>query len=203
MTSLDPNWTLCAQVWQSDLAKIGITFNIEEIESAEYYELHNDQDIGGYHLQMWGTGRLTRDPAIFFNTQQEYFGGADNTYGWVNEEYAELIDEAKVELDEDKRREMYQRLNEIIVTKSPMIQFHTGVGLSVASKKLRGMTQDLIGTDTFWHAYIEDAGSIARTLWFVGRRGNPLVVSGCSHTTAAGAPSGTGGGRRQSSVMVL
>jgi peptide/nickel transport system substrate-binding protein len=156
VTSLDPNWTLCAQVWQADLAKIGITLNIEEVESAEYYEIHNDRDVGGYHLQMWGTGRLTRDPAIFFNTQQEYFGGENNTYGWVNEEYAELIEKAKVELDEEKRREMYQRLNEIIVIESPMIQFHTGVGLSVAAKKLKGLTEDLIGTTTFWHAYIED-----------------------------------------------
>ena len=147
-----PEWTLYLQVWQADLAKIGITLNLTEFESAEFYEIARDPDLGGYHLSVWGTGRTKRDPAIFFQTQQQYFGGpADsdyvNPFGWVSEEMNDAVMAGMVELDPAKRAEFYQKANEVLTTEQPMINVISNNQLMAYNTKVKGLEADLLG---FW-----------------------------------------------------
>ncbi len=166
-----PEWTLYLQVWQADLAKIGVTLNITEFETAEFYEAARDPDLVGYHLAVWGTGRTKRDPAIFFQTQQQYWGakpeeedaetegteaedaeekkgsGRVNPFGWVSEEMDEAVVAASVELDTDKRAALYQKANEILTTELPMINVISNNQLMAYNTKVQGLEADLLG---FW-----------------------------------------------------
>jgi len=147
-----PEWTLYLQVWQADLKKIGITLNITEYETAEFYEVARDKDLGGNNLAVWGTGRTKRDPAILFQTQQQYFGGPEgseyvNPYGWVNEEMHNAVAAGMVELDPAKRAALYQKANEILTTELPMINLNSNNQLMAFSKAVKGLEADLLG---FW-----------------------------------------------------
>lgn len=154
-TGMSADWKLYGQIWQSDLKKIGINMTITEVETAQFYELAGKKDLGGNHLMPWGNGRCKRDPAILFQTQQQYWGGTRNPYGWVNEEYGKLIDDARVETDQEKRKTMYQRANEILVEQLPIIHLSTNGGFSVFSKKVKGVELDLLDYLIFSKAYLE------------------------------------------------
>ncbi len=145
-----PEWKIYAQIWQADLAKIGITLKIDEFENAKFYEIAlNNPGLDGYNLAGWSTGRVKRDPAIFFQTQQQYAAGEKaglaNPYGWYNAEYEECVANGRTELDPEKRAEYYQRANEILVDELPMIQVVTNPYLAGLNKQVKGLYADLLG----------------------------------------------------------
>lgn len=153
-----PEWKIYAQIWQSDLAKIGVTLKIDEFENAKFYEIAlNNPDLDGYDLAGWGTGRTKRDPAIFFQTQQQYAAGEKaglaNPYGWYNEEYENLVAQGRIELDPEVRAELYQRANEILVEELPMIQVCSNTYVAGLHNDVQGIYTDLLGMygfDLLW-----------------------------------------------------
>jgi ABC-type transport system substrate-binding protein len=147
-----PEWTLAFQIWQADLAKIDVTLNIVEVELTEFYEIARMPDLDGNNLAGWGTGRTKRDPAIFFQTQQQYFGGPAgsdyvNPFGWVSEDMNDAVVAAMVERDPDKRSELYQTANEILTVEQPMINYRSNPQLVAYNTKVEGLEADLLG---FW-----------------------------------------------------
>lgn len=154
-----PEWKIYAQIWQSDLAKIGITLKIDEFENAKFYEIAQSADLGGYNLAGWGTGRTKRDPAIFFQTQPQYGAGEKsgivNPYGWYNAEYEDCVTKGRTELDPVKRAEYYQRANEILVDELPMIQVVTTPYVAGMSKEVKGLYADLLGFYGFDQVWLD------------------------------------------------
>jgi ABC-type transport system substrate-binding protein len=145
-----PEWKLYVQIWQSDLAKIGVTLKIVEYERAKFLDIVlKTDDLEGFHLATWGTGRTKRDPAIFFQTQQQYGPGAAagmaNPYGWYDAEYEACAADGATELDLDARRALYQRANEILVEELPMIQVTTNPQVAGLAKSVTGLYADLLG----------------------------------------------------------
>ena len=139
-----PGMKLFCLIWQADLAKIGVTLNVQEVENARFYEIGGDGDLLGFALHPWLNGRTTRDPAIFLGTQANYRGGAGNRYGWVNDELEKLVDDAAVGLDIDERTKMYQRCNEILTEELPMINVVTNPRIFVWNKDFKDVHYDLI-----------------------------------------------------------
>ncbi len=155
-----PEWKIYAQIWQSDLAKIGITLKIDEFENAKFYEIAlNNPGLDGYNLAGWATGRTKRDPAIFFQTQQQYAAGEKagmkNPYGWYNAEYEDVVAKGRVELDPAKRATLYQKANEILVEELPMIQVVTNPYVAGLSKQVNGLYADLLGFYGFEEVWLD------------------------------------------------
>jgi peptide/nickel transport system substrate-binding protein len=154
VTSRWPQMKLFCLIWQADLAQIGVTLNVHEVEIARFYEIGGAGDLLGFGLHPWLNGRTSRDPAIFLGTQTNYRGDATvNKFGWVNEEIEQIVTDAAIELDLEKRRALYQRANEIIVDEQPMIQVATDPRVWIWSKKVQGPHIDLVGNitlDTAW-----------------------------------------------------
>ncbi len=150
---------LCSDL-QSDLAKIGITLKIDEFENAKFYEIAlNNPGLDGYNLAGWATGRTKRDPAIFFQTQQQYAAGEKagmkNPYGWYNAEYEDVVAKGRVELDPAKRATLYQKANEILVEELPMIQVVTNPYVAGLSKQVNGLYADLLGFYGFEEVWLD------------------------------------------------
>ncbi len=140
-----PQMKLFCLIWQQDLAKIGITLNVQDVESAEFYAIGGDPQLKGYYLHPWLTGRTTRDPAIFFATQTNYRGNSKNIYGYVNDQLETLIAQGAVETDAAKRTQIYQQTNQILVDDAPMLQVATNPRIWAATTKLQGVDIDLNG----------------------------------------------------------
>ncbi|MFB0546337.1 MAG: ABC transporter substrate-binding protein [Anaerolineae bacterium] len=148
-----PGWTDYALIWQADLAKIGVTLNVREVEVSKFYDIAADPNLEGSAVHPWATGRTKRDTAIFIFTQPQYV--SPNKYGWVNEEFEKLAEDAVVELDPEKRCEMYQRCNEIYMEDLPMLQIMNTVSVRAWHNDVKGPTDDLLGYLVLWKAWLD------------------------------------------------
>jgi peptide/nickel transport system substrate-binding protein len=140
-----PQMKLWGLVWQQDLAKIGVTLKINEVENAKFYEIGAASDLQGNDLIGWLNGRTTRDPAIFWSTQGNYRGNNMNPRGFVNEDLEKLVASGAVETDADKRKTIYQQLNQLAIDQSHVIAVATNPRIFAYKKAIQGATVDLNG----------------------------------------------------------
>jgi peptide/nickel transport system substrate-binding protein len=105
-----------AQVVQANLADVGIKLEIKPYESGTFSSLGAEakgadwKDIQLYH-QKWG---LPPDPA---NMMQWFLPEQIGVWNWErfnSAEFAELHGRALVELDPDKRHDMYVRMQDLM-----------------------------------------------------------------------------------------
>jgi peptide/nickel transport system substrate-binding protein len=149
VTAAWPQMKLFCLVWQQDLATIGVKLTVNEVENARFYQIGGDPHLLGFDLQPWINGRTTRDPAVFLGTQPQYRGDDVNPYGWRNSELVSLVASAATELDQSKRKTMYQRCNEILTTELPMINVATNPRLWAFNTKVTGVHIDMNGDIMF------------------------------------------------------
>ncbi|MCY4061294.1 MAG: ABC transporter substrate-binding protein [Chloroflexi bacterium] len=106
----NPDGARLLQVFQADLAQIGITLNIDEVEPAQYRPRALDLDFDG---AIFTYGRASKDPASLFGTTGVWRPGPEpiNLSGYTSEEYRRLVAAGQSEMDSARRQEIYQELN--------------------------------------------------------------------------------------------
>ncbi len=148
-THVTPRWPqmkLFMLIWQQDLEQIGISLTVNEVETAQFYEIGGAPDLLGFDVHPWLNARVGRDPAIFWSTQTNYRGDPEvNKFGFVNQELEDLVAEGAVEADQERRAEIYQRLNEIIVEEQHVIQVATDPRIWAFEPNVSGVAFDLNG----------------------------------------------------------
>ena len=104
------NYKLLAQIVQSDLAKVGLTCELEILEFNAYLDKLMDGDFGITCLQM----------ALEGDTQQlslaltaDYIGMANNAR-WSDERVEKLFQQAVETVDEDERTAIYEQIFTIV-----------------------------------------------------------------------------------------
>jgi peptide/nickel transport system substrate-binding protein len=140
-----PQMKLWGLIWQQDLAKIGVTLKINEVENAKFYEIGAANDFEGNDLIGWLNGRTTRDPAIFWSTQGNYRANNQNPRGFVNDDLEKQVASGAVETDPDKRKTIYQQLNQLAIDESHVIAVATNPRIFAYKKAVQGATVDLNG----------------------------------------------------------
>ncbi len=127
------------------------------MENAKFYEINGFKDLQGNDLQAWLNARVTRDPAIFWSTQRNYRGGpTTGTHAYLNEEMEKLVGAGAVEPDTEKRKRIYQQLNEIVLDSCHVIQVATNPRVWAYGKGVDGMRVDLNGN------LVVDQASVSR-----------------------------------------
>jgi ABC-type transport system substrate-binding protein len=147
----DKIWAL---IWKDDLAKIGVTLNVKEVETAEWYAIQGDDNLKGNGIHPWGTGRSNRDPHIFLSTQWPY-RPYDHPLGWSNQEMTDLMKQGALELDTEERRKIYQRCNEILIEDSPTLNLVASSNASAYLPHVKGVYYDLHGFMHFKEAWLD------------------------------------------------
>lgn len=105
-----------AQVYQADLAAIGVTATLEPLESASFFPRLT---AGDFDMVSFGTGEPILDPSAYFSgaavarTQRNFFGIEQDTE-WFHE-YSTLIAEAEKATDDAERKELYHQILMIMV----------------------------------------------------------------------------------------
>jgi ABC-type transport system substrate-binding protein len=110
-----PEWDLIAQLYQGDLAQIGIKMNIRKYDLAAWLDQVNNRKYTG----MWASTMLVLlgSPASSFANGR----GTDltsNNEGFNNERYAQLVANAGSEPDASKRKQIYSELNDNVIDES-------------------------------------------------------------------------------------
>jgi len=104
-----------AQMWQQTL---GVQVTVENLEPNYYY----DQIYTGQHGQIFGGGWCADypDPENFADVLF-YSQSLQNTGGYANPNLDGLLEQARVEQDINKRIELYQQAEQIIVNDAPVL----------------------------------------------------------------------------------
>ncbi len=114
-STANPDVAALAQMWKQYL---GVTITIQNIEPNFFL----DQTYAGHHGQMFGGGWCADYPDpenfadVLFHT-----GSQQNTGGYSNPSLDRLLDAARVEQDVNKRIQMYQQAEQMIVNDAPVL----------------------------------------------------------------------------------
>jgi peptide/nickel transport system substrate-binding protein len=142
----------CASIYQESLKKAGIQLKVKKVAADGYWS-----DVWlkqPFCAAYWGS-RPTADVALSttFKSDAEW-----NDTKWKNAEFDKLILEARVELNEAKRSEMYARAQEIVADDGGMVCF-------AISDYLDGYAKNVMGNDPHPRYDLAD-DRIAETGWF-------------------------------------
>ena len=110
--SLSPDTIRFVQMWQQDLAQIGVQMNIEEIQQAVWQENKNN----ALFTEAWGDvfGNSNRDPAVLF-LEAITFVPDRNPSRFSSPEYDALIEQLASEMDVERRNEIIHQLTDILL----------------------------------------------------------------------------------------
>jgi peptide/nickel transport system substrate-binding protein len=139
-----------ATVWKEQMAKIGVTVNIQVIPTDVYYsDGENSWLKCEFGITDWGS-RAT--PVTYFKLA--YVGnGPWSSSHWQDAEFDALVNQVSTEMDGKKRAELYKKLQRILIDRGPVIVPYFEKAVAGVSKKLNGVTLPSDWARTrFWNA---------------------------------------------------
>jgi len=147
-TGTDGNTRLMAAVFQQQLREVGIALDIRTFEFATFFA---DVTRGAYQLHSlrWVGGN--EDPDIFeyvFHSAKFSPHGANRTY-YANPRVDALIDQARGELDQNARKQIYAEIQQILAEDLPYINLWYVENVMVHTKRVRNLTLNPPGNYDF------------------------------------------------------
>jgi len=137
-TSTEETTRLLAAVMQQQLREIGVALDIRSFEFATFY---SDVTKGAFQLYSlrWISGN--EDPDIFyyaFHSSSFPPKHANRSY-YVNPEMDRLIDEGRSTLDQEKRKQIYRQVQQILARDLPYINLWYFDNVVVHSSRVRDL----------------------------------------------------------------
>ena len=129
----------CAQLMQAGAAELGITIRLESMQWPAKFDLFSDPDTALPMGTIWNYPNLPDpDQFMYVYLHSEEAGGGLNWAYYSNPEYDALVEEARSELDQDRRCELYREAQQIWVRDVPFIDIVVGHALSAAQENVHG-----------------------------------------------------------------
>ena len=138
-TGTEESTRLLAAVLQQQLREVGIVLDLRTFEFATFFA---DVTRGAYqmHSLRWVGGN--EDPDIFeyvFHSSKFPPHGANRTY-YSNPQVDALIDQARSVLDQETRKRLYGKIQQILAEDLPYIELWYQDNVMVCSKRVRNVT---------------------------------------------------------------
>ncbi|MBV9577304.1 MAG: ABC transporter substrate-binding protein [Chloroflexi bacterium] len=107
-----PEYATIAQIYQADLAKIGVTLNVQSMDIAALFDsIHNQKYNGVYTLNdSWAA----MEPVSMLAAGAS-LNPRQNNAGFKDDSYTALVDSARSEPDAAKRKQIYSQINDFIL----------------------------------------------------------------------------------------
>lgn len=129
-----PTTTQLAQLVKDQLAKANITMNITQLE---FTKIVDDQSKGNFQAALVGwSGRIDPDGNIY---NQFRTGGSLNDPKYSNKAVDDLLNQARSETDQAKRKELYQQVQKQIVEDAPFVFYRFNPAFMLARPNVQGM----------------------------------------------------------------
>lgn len=128
ITSPAPPWTDIAAKIKEDLAEIGIDVQIQQVQGAQLYEIYRAQDHDMV-LAQWGADYGDPDALgkPFAHARTTGDEAKIKQLAWrnmyTNAETSDMVEEAAAELDKERRAELYEEIQRIILDEGPFAIF--------------------------------------------------------------------------------
>jgi ABC-type transport system substrate-binding protein len=110
-----PEGSSIAQIYQSDLAQIGVKLNVQTLDSAVWLDqVNNRKYIGAY----WSTAtRANLLPGTMLSSSK-LTDPNNNNSGFKDDQNSQLIAAATSEPDSAKQKQIYQQMNQLLLDQS-------------------------------------------------------------------------------------
>lgn len=137
------------KMWKEEL---NIDVLLEEVEFEEYrnrvfnfdYDIARSSWVGDYI-----------DPSTFLDIfEAEY--GKNNRTGWYNSDYAKLIQDARKEVDLNKRNEIYYEAEKILINNAPIIPIKNGISIYLLNRNIKGIYPNAMDIHPLKEAYYDN-----------------------------------------------
>jgi dipeptide transport system substrate-binding protein len=151
----NPNARRMAELIQNDWSKIGVQAEIVSYEWGEYLERAKQVDRKGAVLLGW-TGD-NGDPDNFLAVLLGCDGvGEANRAQWCHQPFEDLIQQAKVISDNDKRADLYEQAQVIFKEQAPWATIAHSVVFKPVRKEVKNFKIDPFGGHVFYGVDIEE-----------------------------------------------
>ena len=151
-----PGSRAMAQVWQQDLAEVGIVLSIEEREQGPFYD---EYFAGNYDIQAYGLGDGRIDPATYLVSGSPY--RPSNNKAFIDEqpffdEYVQLIADGANSIDRDVRKPIYDRIQMIIAEEGFVITTAFWISFTGLSTRVQGYRPVIAGGYFFGDVWLSE-----------------------------------------------
>lgn len=119
VTSDFPETVVEAEVIAAELAALGITVTINDVDFSTWLDLEGSGEFDAFMLSWIGN----IDPDDFYYAQH-YSTGGFNFQGYSNAEVDQLLDDARVETDQAARKALYDQAAKLIVDEASYIYLY-------------------------------------------------------------------------------
>ncbi|MBO1002255.1 ABC transporter substrate-binding protein [Pseudogracilibacillus auburnensis] len=147
----DPEKT--AEIIQNNLAEIGITVNIVREEWAPYLE---KTAAGEHQIYMLGWSGTNGDPDYFLSSllHGDLIGDSNREF-YQSDKVDQLLNEAKVEIDQEKRADMYKEAQAIIAEDVPMVPLVHSTPVMASSSTVKNYVPHLSTSESLEEVDLE------------------------------------------------
>lgn len=122
---------------QRRLKEVGIDVKIRAIEWASFISRFIKTGDFDVVVLGWGLGLDPDQYNIWHSSQQA--PGQFNFIGYNNPKVDALLEQGRLELNADKRMEIYHKFAEILLADSPIVYLSAGYGLTAIHKRVKGI----------------------------------------------------------------
>ncbi|MDD2833153.1 MAG: peptide-binding protein [Methylotenera sp.] len=122
---------------QRRLKEVGIDVRIRAIEWASFISRFIKTGDFDVVILGWGLGLDPDQYNIWHSSQQA--PGQFNFIGYNNPKVDQLLEQGRLELDADKRQEIYHAFAKTLLEDSPIIYLSAGYGLTAIHKRVKGI----------------------------------------------------------------
>jgi peptide/nickel transport system substrate-binding protein len=123
-----------SQIWQADLAKIGVKLNIRGLESATLLDMWHNQTYQGFYI---ASDAWTNMQPITFYTSSSVARTNGNNGGYKSDAYMQKVNTLAVEGDPQKRQAELADLNDFLLDQAIVYPIATNVSMLLATANVR------------------------------------------------------------------
>lgn len=127
-----------SEIIQAQLKEIGLDVTVESLEWGAFLTATGRGDLDMFSMG-WGPSTYDGDYGYYPNFHSSQLGSAGNRSQYVNPEMDRLLDDAKKEIDVEKRKELYKEVADIIYTDVPVIPMYYTNNTVASTKYVEGM----------------------------------------------------------------
>jgi peptide/nickel transport system substrate-binding protein len=141
---------------QQELRKIGVQMDIRKVEWSIYIKTLRDHEFDACGL-LWGNTDVQEDPFSVWHSSMANAGS--NYISYANPEADRLLVQARAELDDARRNELYRRFGHILYDENPYTFLYNRPALDAIRRSVHGLRAQVPWYDfeDAWFAEAQDA----------------------------------------------
>jgi peptide/nickel transport system substrate-binding protein len=135
-TASTPEYGQMSEIYQSDLAKVGVTLNLKTLATAQMLDTIQKQTYNGLYTlnDPWAS----MEPITLF-TSSSSAQYRKNNAGYTNDRYTQMVQTVATEPDPAKRKQQYSQLNDFLLDEAFHMPVTQSPGRVLAAANVKGI----------------------------------------------------------------